>query len=378
MALLAMPVLAAMPACDPSGPAPTAETTTPVGAVRFGTLPGGEEVTAFTFANTTGLEVTAIDYGGIIVSLRVPDREGQLADVVLGYEALDGYLTDSPYFGALIGRYGNRIAGGRFRLDGQEYELATNNGPNHLHGGVVGFDKVLWRAEPFANDAGVGLVLSYTSPSGEEGYPGTLRVEVTYTLTEGNELIFDYRAVTDAPTPVNLTQHTYFNLAGGGDILDHELMLVASRYTPVDDTLIPTGELAPVEGTPFDFRSPTAIGSRIQADHEQLHNGGGYDHNFVLDRQGDGLVLAARLIEPASGRRMEVLTTEPGLQVYSGNFLDGSIVGKRGQAYAHRSGRCLETQHFPDSPNRSQFPSTILRPGQEYRSRTIYRFSTDR
>jgi aldose 1-epimerase len=357
---------------------PTPPTAARVGKQPFGAIPEGVPVDLYTLTNANGMEVRAITYGGIILSLRVPDRDGNLGDVVLGHDSLEGYLEASPYFGAIIGRYGNRIAGGRFSLDGQQYELATNDGPNALHGGLVGFDKVVWRAESFQNDDRVGIVLSHTSPDGDEGYPGTLETTVTYTLTDANELVIDYYAVTDKATPVNLTQHTYFNLAeeGAGDILGHVLMLNASHLTPVDSTLIPTGEIRSVDGTPFDFRTPTAIGARIDADDEQTRFGGGYDHNFVLDReQSDSLALAAGVHEPTSGRVMEVFTTEPGVQFYSGNFLDGSISGKGGHVYRHRTGFCLETQHFPDSPNRPEFPSTILRPGQEYRSRTVYAFS---
>jgi aldose 1-epimerase len=343
----------------------------------FGSMPDGRTVERFALRNAHGLEVSAITYGGIITSLRVPDRQGRMGDVVLGFDALDPYLAGTPYFGAIIGRYGNRIGGGRFELDGTTYQLATNDGANHLHGGNVGFDKVLWAGEPFQSDTSVGVVFSYTSPDGEEGYPGTLDVQVTYTLTDSDRLVFDYHATTDAPTPVNLTQHSYFNLGGegSGTILDHELFVAASAYTPVDEGLIPTGEIATVEGTPFDFRERTAIGARIDADDPQLALGPGYDHNFVLDTAGEGLLsLAARVVEPTSGRTMEILTDQPGLQFYSGNFLDGTLVGKSGRPYVHRGGFCLETQHFPDSPNQPAFPSTILRPGQEYRTRTVYAF----
>jgi aldose 1-epimerase len=342
----------------------------------FGNLPDGTPVGVFTLTNAKGVEVRAITYGGIIVSLRVPDRNGRLEDVVLGYDSLEGYLRSSPYFGAVVGRYGNRIAKGRFVLDGVTYRLATNNGPNHLHGGLEGFDKVVWQGEPFQSDSGVGVALSYTSPDGEEGYPGTLRARVRYLLTDQNELVVDYDATTDKATPVNLTQHSYFNLVGGGrrDILDHQLWINADGYTPVDSTLIPTGAVDSVAGTPFDFRTPTAIGARIGADHPQLRFGGGYDHNWVLRREGSGLAHAARLVEPTSGRTLDMYTTEPGLQFYSGNFLDGTITGKGGQVYGHRYGLCLETQHYPDSPNHPQFPSTILRPGDEYRSRTVFVF----
>jgi aldose 1-epimerase len=340
----------------------------------FGTMPDGAAVERFTLANAAGVELRAITYGGIITSLRVPDRTGRLDDIVLGFDRLDGYLHDHPFFGAIIGRYGNRIANGQFTLDGKTYKLATNNGPNHLHGGDKGFDKVLWKAEPVAGKNAIAF--SRTSPDGEEGYPGNLRVQVTYTLTDKNELVVDYRATTDQPTIVNLTQHSYFNLAGqaSGDILGHELMLNADRYTPVDETLIPTGELAPVEGTPFDFRKPTAIGARIGQTNRQLENGRGYDHNWVLNRAGSGLQLAARVIEPKTGRTMEIRTTEPGIQFYSGNFLDGKLVGKQGAQYNHRTGFCLETQHFPDSPNHPKFPSTTLRPGGEYRTTTVFTF----
>jgi aldose 1-epimerase len=364
-------------ACTQPPPPPPA----PAGSVEkqaFGETPEGVAVDLYTLTNANGVEVRAMTYGGIVLTLRVPDRDGNLGDVVLGYDALDGYLEATPYFGAIVGRYGNRIAGGKFTLDGEEYSLAANNGPNALHGGLQGFDKVVWQAQSFQNEEGVGVVFSYTSPDGEEGYPGTLEATVTYTLTDANELVFDYHAVTDKATPVNLTQHTYFNLAGdgAGTILDHELMLNASHFTPVDSTLIPTGEILSVDGTPFDFTTPTAIGARIDDDDEQIGFGGGYDHNYVLDRgEGDALTLAARVHEPTSGRVMEVSTTEPGVQFYSGNFLDGSITGKGGHVYEQRSGLCLETQHYPDSPNKPDFPSTILQPGQEYRSRTVYRFS---
>ena len=345
----------------------------------FGSTERGEAVSAYTLKNAHGIELQVLDYGGIIVSLRVPDRTGRLGDVVLGFDSLADYQRGSPYFGALIGRYGNRIARGRFSLDGRGYTLATNNGPNHLHGGVRGFDKVVWKIAPFQHADSVGLVLTYTSPDGEEGYPGTLRATVTYTLTDSNQLIFDYHATTDRATPVNLTQHSYFNLAGDGtgDILGHVVMLNADRFTPVDSTLIPTGEIRSVAGTPFDFRTPTPIGTRIDQNDPQLRFGRGYDHNFVLNKGGKGgePTLAARVYEPTTGRVMEISTTEPGLQFYSGNFLDGTLRGKHGVVYRHRYGFAMETQHFPDSPNEPAFPTTILRPGEEYRSRTIYRFT---
>ncbi len=346
----------------------------PVKREPFGKMPDGAEVELFTLRNAAGMEIRAISYGGIITSLRVPDRNGRFDDVVLGFDRLEDYLEDHPFFGAIIGRYGNRIARGQFTLNGTTYKLATNNGPNHLHGGNKGFDKVLWKAAPV--DGKNAVTFTRTSPDGEEGYPGNLQVQVTYTLTDENELIVDYRATTDKPTVVNLTQHSYFNLAGqaSGDILGHQLRLNADRYTPVDETLIPTGELAPVEGTPFDFRKPTAIGSRINGPHPQVKNGQGYDHNWVLNRSGSGLQLAARVVEPKTGRTLEIRTTEPGIQFYSGNFLDGKLTGKQGARYNHRTGFCLETQHFPDSPNQPKFPSTTLRPGTEYSSRTVFTF----
>lgn len=351
----------------------------------FGQLPDGRQVDVYRLANANGIEMRVIDYGGIILSLKTPDVRGEFDDIVLGFDSLDAYLSDAyrqanPYFGALIGRYGNRIASGRFSLDGESHSLATNDGDNHLHGGQQGFDRVLWQVEPFESEAGTGLVLRYTSEDGEEGYPGTLETEVTYTLTDADELIVDYRATTDKATPVNLTQHSYFNLEGegSGSILDHHLTIDADAFTPVDEGLIPTGEIRSVEGTPFDFTQPTPIGERIERDNRQLTFGKGYDHNFVLANGGasvDAPVLAARVWEPDSGRLLEIATTEPGIQFYSGNFLAGDLTGKRGEAYEHRSGFALETQHFPDSPNQADFPSTILEPGDTYRSRTIYRFS---
>ena len=339
----------------------------------------GTPVDEVTLKNRRGVELHAISYGGIITSLKVPDRAGKPGDVVLGFDKPESYWADPPppFFGAIVGRYGNRIGKGKFTLDGKPYSLATNNGDNHLHGGNKGFDKVLWAIATKDAPEGSQAIFSRTSKDGEEGYPGNLQVRVTYTLTEKNELIVDYHATTDKATPVNLTQHSYFNLAGegSGDILGHQLTIDADRYTPVDDTLIPTGELAPVQGTPFDFRQPTAIGARIDQDNPQLKNGKGYDHNWVLTRKGTGLQHAARLTDPKSGRTMDVATTEPGLQFYSGNFLDGTIKGKGGHVYAHRSGLCLETQHFPDSPNKPNFPSTILQPGKAYESRTVFTFS---
>lgn len=352
----------------------------------FGTLEDGREVALYTLVNANGLRLTITPYGGIVVSLEVPDAKGSLGDIVLGFDSLSDYLSPSyrranPYFGALIGRYGNRIASGVFSLDDCEHALTINDGRHHLHGGVKGFDQQLWDSEPFENTTGVGLKLSFTSQDGDQGYPGELIVNVNYTLSDDNALIIDYRAISTASTPVNLTQHSYFNLEGDGkgDILDHRLKIAAGAFTPVDDELIPTGEIRSVAGSPFDFREMASIGSRIEANDEQLARANGYDHNFVLDRRGvaPGVpTLAARLIAPNSGRVMEILTTEPGLQFYSGNFLDGSLCGKNGQAYGHRAGLALETQHFPDSPNKPAFPSTFLSPGEVYATQTRYIFST--
>ena len=342
----------------------------------FGKTKQGEAVERFTLTNRAGVEVSAISYGAIITSIRVPDRKGAAADVALGFDTLEGYLGDHPFFGTVVGRYGNRIANARFTLGGRTYQLAANNGPNHLHGGVRGFDKYVWAAAPI--DGVNGVAFTRTSPDGEEGYPGTLQVRVSYVLTEANELVIEYQATTDKATPVNLTQHTYFNLAGhgAGPVADHELMIDADRYTPVDESLVPTGVLAPVAGTPLDFRRPTRVGARIDAPDEQIRFGRGYDHNFVLNRRGNDLHLAARVVEPKSGRSLEVSTTEPGVQFYTGNFLDGTIKGKGGSAYVRRGGLCLETQHFPDSPNQPAFPTTILEPGATYRSKTVWKFGS--
>jgi aldose 1-epimerase len=341
----------------------------------FGILPDGREITRFVLRNPR-MEVGLISYGGTITSIRVPDGKGRLADVTLGHDTLEDYLEDSRWLGTLVGRYANRIAGGQFSLDGRDYTLERNNGPNHLHGGSTGFHRVLWTVETGEGAAGPCATLRHTSPAGEGGYPGTLDVRVTYTLTDDDELIFDYHATTDAPTHVNLTQHSYFNLAGtgAGDILDHELWLNARTFTPVDAELIPTGEIRAVEGTPFDFTTPARIGSRIDAADEQLTRCGGYDHNFLLDHRGEaGLSLAARLLEPRSGRTLTVLTTEPGLQLYSGNALETAA-----RNFGRRAGLTLETQHFPDSPNHPEFPSTVLRPVQVFSSRTVYAFSAGR
>jgi aldose 1-epimerase len=343
----------------------------------FGTLADGTPVDLFTLRNSSGIEARVMTYGGIIVSLRTPDRSGTLGDVVLGFDSLASYVHDSPYFGAIVGRYANRIAKGRFTLDGRTYQLPVNNPPNSLHGGDRGFDKVVWDAAPFDRADGVGVVLSHVSPDGDQGYPGTVRVQVTYTLTDKNELSVAYHATTDKATPINLSQHSYFNLTGARrDVLQHVLTLNADRYTPVDSTLIPTGELASVAGTPFDFRAPTAIGARIDAHDEQIRRGHGYDHNFVLVPAASGLTHAAHVLEPTTGRTLDVYADQPGLQFYTGNFLDGTLHGKEGRVYGFRYALCLETQHFPDSPNEPSFPSTILRPGQEFTSRTVFAFGT--
>jgi aldose 1-epimerase len=344
----------------------------------FGTTPSGEPVELYTLKNASKVEIRIMTYGGTVISLKVPDRNGTPGDIVLGYETLDGYLKNSPYFGSIIGRYGNRIGKGQFSLDGKQYTLPKNNGENTLHGGIKGFDKVVWKATEFKSKEGPALSLTYLSKDGEEGFPGNLNATVVYTLTNNNELRLEYTATTDKVTVVNLTHHSYFNLAGEGSILQHELMINADRFTPVDAGLIPTGELRSVKGTPMDFTKTTAIGARIDQQDEQLVMGKGYDHNWVLNRSTGKLLLAAKAYEPRSGRVMEVLTIEPGLQFYSGNFLDGTITGKGGQVYKQRYGFCLETQHFPDSPNKAAFPSTILKPGQQYKSITVYKFTVQK
>jgi aldose 1-epimerase len=343
----------------------------------FGATADGKIVERFTLASPSGVTIAVLSFGGVIQSIFAPDRHGALADVTLGYDTLDGYERDKSYLGAIVGRYANRIREGRFSLDGREYTLATNAGGNHLHGGMRGFNKAVWSVEPFEEAGDVGLTLEHLSPDGDEGYPGNLRARVTYRLTRDGRLVIDFVATTDAATPVNLTQHAYFNLAGTGvgDILGHTLEVGASRFTPVDATLIPTGELRSVRGTPFDFSTPETVGARIGANDEQLRLAGGYDHTFVLDRDVEtDLVLAARLTEPVSGRGVDIHTTEPGMQFYTGNFLDGTVTGKGGVPLRYRSGLALETQHFPNSPNEPSFPSTILRPGMEHRSRTVYHF----
>ena len=335
-----------------------------------------DSIRSFKLKNQNGMEVRLTNYGATVTEIRVPDRNGAFDDVVLGYDSVEGYINavDRPYFGAIVGRYGNRIAEGKFSLDGREYALAVNNGENHLHGGLMGFDKVVWDAEAMDSSS---VRFSYTARDMEEGYPGNLSIQVTYTLAENNELRIAYRATTDKATPVNLTNHSYFNLAGEGSptILGHELMINADAFTPVDEGLIPTGEVRPVTGTPFDFRQAKAIGRDIGTENQQLEYGLGYDHNWVLNKGKGGMTLAATLYEPQSGRFMEVFTEEPAIQFYCGNFLDGRLTGKSGQPYAHRSGMCLETQHYPDSPNHPDFPSTVLRPGKSYATATAYRFS---
>ena len=353
----------------------TAQTIT---KAPFGKTTDGQSVDLYTLKNTRGMEARITNYGGIVVSLTAPDRNGKFADVVLGYNDLDTYmLPPFPYFGAIVGRYGNRIAKGRFTLDGVEYKLAINNGENSLHGGIKGFDKVVWTAREQKTGAGPALVLNYLSKDGEEGYPGNLRTTVVYTLTNNNELKIDYTATTDKDTVINLTHHSYFNLAGegNGDILNHNLVLRAESFIPTDAGSIPTGEIRSVAGTPFDFRKANTIGERINNDDQQLKFGNGYDHTWVINGHMGVLRQAAVVYEPTTGRQMEVWTTEPGVQFYTGNFLDAAIIGKSGKPYPRRTGLCLETQHYPDSPNEPKFPTTTLRKGATYRSTTIYRFS---
>ncbi|HLK69962.1 MAG TPA: aldose epimerase family protein [Bryobacteraceae bacterium] len=353
----------------------TLHAATKISHADFGKMPDGTAIQIYTLTNTHGLEARIITYGGAVVSLKTPDKTGAMGDIVQGFDSLPGYLQNEPYFGALIGRYGNRIGNAKFTLDGKEYTLPKNDGANTLHGGEKGFDKRVWTGRELPDG---GLELTYLSKDGEEGFPGNLKATVVYHLNDANELTIDYTATTDKDTVVNLTNHSYFNLkgAGNGDILGHLMMLMADRFTPVDAGLIPTGELRSVAGTPFDFRQPTAIGSRIEQNDEQLKLGKGYDHNWVLNRSGNGTRLAARVEEPTTGRVMEVLTTEPAIQFYTGNFLDGTLKGKDGKMYGHRAAFCLETQHYPDSPNKPKFPSTELKPGKTYRTTTIYRFST--
>ena len=344
----------------------------------FGKLPDGQDVEIYTLSNKNGVEVRIMTYGGVVVSLRTPDRKATLDDIVLGFERVEDYLKENPFFGALVGRYGNRIAKGKFKLGGKQYTLAVNNGENHLHGGLKGFDKALWTAKPLDTTAGVGVELTHTSPDGDEGYPGALQVKVTYTLTDQNEVKIDYFAITDKETVVNLTNHSYFNLrgAGEGEIISTELMINADKFTPVDKGLIPTGEMRPVKGTPFDFTKPKPIGQNIYDEtDEQIKFGGGYDHNFVLNKGAGGLTKAAEAYDSKTGRVLEVFTTEPGVQFYTGNFLDGKLSGKGNKAYNKRFAFCLETQHYPDSPNKPEFPTTTLRPGEKYQSQTTWKFS---
>ncbi len=363
------------------GPNPSVTAVSIPKAEPFGKTSEGIPVEVFTLKNKHGLRLRVMTYGAIVLSLETPDRNGELADIVLGFNTLAEYIKDSPHFGAVVGRYGNRISEGRFTLDGHEYTLATNNAPagipSALHGGLKGFDKVVWRAEPLEKDGAQGVKFSYRSEHGEEGYPGTLNVSVTYFVTDANEWRIEYEATTDRATPVNLTQHSYFNLKGegDGDILGHDLIIEAAKFTPVSPGLIPTGELRSVTDTPFDFTRARCIGERVDANDEQVRFGGGYDHNWVLDNQSGSLALAATVHESGSGRVLEVLTTEPGMQFYCGNFLDGKLTGKSGKPYHFRNGFCLETQHYPDSPNQPNFPSTILRPEQTMRTTTVYRFS---
>lgn len=362
-----------------AAPPPATATKPTVAKAEYGRTPEGAAVDVYTLTNANGLEVRAITYGAYVVSLKTPDRQGRLDDVVLGFDTLDGYLRSGSHMGSVVGRYGNRIASAKFTLDGRTYPLAANDGVNHLHGGVKGFDRHVWTGEAVRKGEDVGVRFTLVSPDGDEGYPGRLETTVTYTLTPKNELVVEYEGTTDKPTVVNLTQHSYFNLAGqhSGDILDHELQIHADRVTTAGPGLIPTGALASLDGSPLDFRKPTRIGARIDHDDAQLQLGRGYDHNYVVNRTGPGLVPAARLADPKSGRVMEVLTTEPGLQLYTGNWL-GEEKGKAGRVYPRRSGVCLETQHYPDSPNRPEFPSTVVRPGETYRSKTVFAFGVTR
>jgi aldose 1-epimerase len=343
----------------------------------FGKTADGGDARIYTLRNRKGAEARITNYGGIVVSLKMPDRAGKFDDVVLGFDSLEPYFKQSPYFGAIVGRYANRIAKGKFSLDGKEYTLAINNRPNSLHGGVKGFDKVIWTAKPQSGKEGPSLELTYVSRDGEEGFPGTLSTKVIYTLTENDELRIEYSATTDKKTVVNLCNHSYFDLAGAGNgtVLDHQLMINADAFTPVNKSLIPTGEIAPVKNTPMDFTSPMAIGSRIDEKFEQLHFGNGYDHNYVLNKKSGAMSLAARVSEPTTGRVMEVWTTEPGVQFYTANSLNIAH-GKGEKPYPHRSAFCLETQHFPDSPNQPNFPSVVLSPGETYHETTVYRFLT--
>jgi aldose 1-epimerase len=343
----------------------------------FGTTPDGTPVSLYTLSNDQGLEVSITNYGGAITSLKVPDRDGHVGDIVLGYETLEDYVNNPRYLGALIGRHANRLGLGKFSLNGVDYQLAQNNGVNHLHGGPKGFDKKVWRAETQLDDETVGLLLTYVSVDGEENYPGTLSAQVKYVVNSKNELRIEYGATTDKDTIVNLTNHSYFNFAGQGNVLDHQLMINAESFTPVSKELIPTGEIREVENTPMDFRSSKTVGALINEPYEQLSFTGGYDHNFVIKPDGSSMKLAARVVEPTTGRRLDLFTTQPGMQFYSGNFLDGSLTGKGGVAYQKYAGFCLETQHFPDSPNHENFPTTVLRAGEVYNEVAVFAFSVE-
>ncbi|HUI42227.1 MAG TPA: aldose epimerase family protein [Terriglobia bacterium] len=368
--------LALVPGLSLAAGAPARAATPGITMSTFGNMPDGQEVHLYTLTNRSGMTVSITNYGGRVVSIRVPDRNGNLADVVLGFDNLAGYLGANPYFGALVGRYANRIGKAEFKLDGKDYKLAVNDGPNSLHGGLKGFDKVVWTAREIPGNH-PALELTYLSKDGEEGYPGNLHVKVTYTLMGDNSLQIDYTATTDKDTVLNLTNHSYFNLSGqgNGDILKTEMMINADKFTPVDATLIPTGALQSVDGTPLDFRKATPLGARINDDYNQLKLGKGYDFNYVINGGGRGLTVAARAVDPQSGRVLEVRTTQPGIQLYTGNFLDGTIHGKGGKVYGPRSAFCLETQHFPDSPNQPDFPSAELKPGQTFHETTVFKFS---
>lgn len=363
-------------ACNPSNEPKDRVMQARITKESFGNVKG-EEVFLYILENRNGMKVSITNYGGIVTKIQVPDRDGSLGDVVLGFDSLKGYLDDHPYFGAIIGRYGNRIDKGAFEINEESFQLPINNDPNSLHGGFQGFDKKVWQVKEHTIEEGGGIELSSISKDGEEGYPGKLNVTVEYALTNDNELLIDYRARTDKPTVINLTNHSYFNLkgAGNGNVLEHVLRIESDQFTPVDETLIPTGAVENVKNTPFDFSTPKTIGERIDSENIQLQHGGGYDHNFVLRDSSSKLKSVAIVYEPSSGRQMEVLSTEPGVQFYTGNFLDGTLIGKGGKSYNKRYGFCLETQHFPDSPNQEKFPSTRLDPGEEYRSKTIYKFS---
>jgi aldose 1-epimerase len=379
VAVAALDTAASSAQAAPGAPGQPAHRPPTISSEPWGSTAEGQ-VLRYTLTNGRGMRVRILTYGGILQSIEVPDRRHKTANVALGFDNLADYVAKSPYFGCITGRYANRIALGRFTLDGVTYQLPINNPPNSLHGGTVGFDKHIWATTPFRNGDDVGLVMKYTSPAGDQGYPGTLSATVTYTLTPRNDIRMDYRATTDAPTVVNLTNHAYWNLAGEGssDIYDHVMYINADRYTPVDPTLIPTGVIAPVAGTPLDFTKPTAIGARIREGFSQLVIGRGYDHNWVLNRRDStSLVLAARVVEPTSGRVLKVLTDQPGMQFYSGNFLDGTLLGTSHRMYRQGDGFALETQHFPDSPNHPNFPSTVLRPGQVYLTTTVYQFGIE-